>query len=240
MSGEPAFKQQEAAKPHVHGALSRHGDVGEPLTVVFVRHGQTAMTVAGEYSGSSELGPGLNATGRVEAAQAADIVGQIGRTVWTEMARPTTLIASPMVRAQETAAAISRRTGLVIATDPAFAEVHFGSWQGRTADDVGRTEHEDLIAWHTTGVQRAPGGESVADVGVRVDKALADLATTTEPGRTVAVAAHTIVIRAAVGLALQAPVHTWNQLRVVPGSITILRRWPDGMTEIAALGYARL
>ncbi len=239
MSLPHTAKQQKVSQPHMHGVLARQGEVGQPLVVVLVRHGQTPMTVAGEYSGSSEPGPSLNATGRVEAAQAADIVAQIGRTLWIELPRPTVLIASPMVRTQETAQAISRRTGLEIRTDPAFAEVHFGSWQGRTAHDVGLTEHEEMIAWHTTGTQRAPGGESVADVSARVDEALHNLAATTEGGRTVVVAAHTIVIRAAVGLALQAPVRTWNQLRVVPGSVTILRRWPDGMTEIAVLGYAR-
>lgn len=229
--------QQSASRPHVHGALSRYGDVGQPATFVFVRHGQTEMTVAGQYSGSSVPGPGLNATGRIEAAQAADRVARIGRTTWTDVQRPTELIASPMVRAQETAKAVSRRSGLVIRTDSAFAEVDFGQWEGRTAADVGQREAKELVAWHTSGTVRAPGGESVQDVGERVETALANLAAVGS-GITSVVVAHTIVIRAAVGLALHAPVHTWNQLRIVPGSITILRRWPDGMTEVAALGYA--
>lgn len=228
---------QSATQPHVHGALRRYGDVGEPTTFVFVRHGQTEMTAAGEYSGSSVPGPGLNATGRIEAAQAADMVARIGRTAWTDIPRPTELIASPMVRAQETATAVSRRTGLVTRIEPAFAEVDFGEWEGRTSTDIGQHQGEELVAWHTTGTPRAPGGESVQDVGNRVEESLAALAAAGN-GRTSVVVAHTIVIRAAVGHALQAPVHTWNQLRVVPGSITILRRWPDGMTEVAALGYA--
>lgn len=232
-----AALRQAATQPHVHGALRRYGDVGEPATFVFIRHGQTQMTAAGEYSGSSVPGPGLNATGRVEAAQAADMVARLGRTVWTDIPRPSELIASPMVRTQETATAVSRRTGLVICTEPAFAEVDFGEWEGRTASDIGQSQREELVAWHTSGTQRAPGGESVQDVGNRVDQSLAALAAAGS-ARTSVVAAHTIVIRAAVGQALQAPVHTWNQLRIVPGSITILRRWPDGMTEVAALGYA--
>lgn len=224
-------------QPHVHGALHRYGDVGAPVTFVFVRHGQTEMTAAGQYSGSSVPGPGLNATGRIEAAQAADMVARIGRTTWTDVPRPNELIASPMVRTQETAKAVSRRTGLVPRTEPAFAEVDLGEWEGRTGSDIGQNQGEDLLAWHTSGTRRAPGGESFQDVGNRVEASLAALAATGS-GRTSVVVAHTIVIRAAVGQALQAPAHTWNQLRVVPGSITILRRWPDGMTEVAALGYA--
>lgn len=229
-----------ATKPvQVHGKLRRYGDVGEPLTVALIRHGQTPMTVAGEYSGSSVVGPGLNAAGRIEAAQAADLMARLGRTAWADLPRPSELITSPMTRTQETASAVSRRTGLVPRTVSAFAEADFGTWEGRTASDIGASEGEQLIAWHTTGVERAPGGESAADVGVRVESALQDLVAA-GTGRTAIVVAHTIVIRAAVGMALQAPASTWNHLRITPGSVTILRRWPDGMTEVAALGYAPL
>lgn len=221
------------------GALVRLGDVGDPVTVVLVRHGQTELTARGAYSGSSVPGPGLNAAGRVEAARAADLVARIGRDAWSDLPRPSEIVASPMQRTRETATAVSRRLGLPVRIDPDFAEVNFGAWEGLTAPEIARTHPLELTAWHETGEQRAPGGESVADVGRRVARGLAALVATSL-GRTVAVAAHTIVLRSAVGLALDAPVRTWNRLRIPPGSLVILRRWTDGVTEVTTTGYAPL
>jgi len=39
-----------------------------PLTIVFVRHGVTDMTVTRNFSGGQVEGPSLNAEGRVQAA----------------------------------------------------------------------------------------------------------------------------------------------------------------------------
>ncbi|MGO1316517.1 MAG: histidine phosphatase family protein [Cellulomonadaceae bacterium] len=221
------------------GAFTPFGEVSAPVTAVLVRHGQTVLTEQGAYSGSSVPGPGLSATGRVEAARAADLVARVGRDAWPDLPRPTALFASPMTRAQETAAAIGRRLGLRVQLDPDFAEADFGTWEGRTALDIAASDPAALHAWHRTGEQRAPGGESVADVGARVERGLARLAEG-RSGTTAVVAAHTIVLRAAVGTALHAPVHTWNQVRIPPGSLVILRRWPDGATEVTTSGYAPL
>ena len=225
--------------PVAYGRLTRHGDVGEPATIVLVRHGQTPMTVAGQYSGSSVPGPSLNPAGLIEAARAADLAARIGRDVWADLPRASSLVSSSMVRAQDTARAVSRRLGLPVSTDDAFAEANFGDWEGRTASEIANTESAELVRWHVSGTQRAPGGESAADVGVRVADAIARLAET-GAGKTVVVVAHTIVIRAAIGQALDAPASRWNQIRITPGSTTILRRWPDGMTEVVAMGYAAL
>src|SRR5690606_1916290 len=77
-------------------------DDAPALTVVLVRHGQTPLTVAGAFSGSSVPGPSLTPRGRTQAAQAADLVFRIGRQAWPDVPRPTAIVSSPMVRAQET------------------------------------------------------------------------------------------------------------------------------------------
>src|SRR5674536_205599 len=80
--------------------------------------------------GSGVPGPGLTAAGRVHAAQAADLTFRIGRTLWDDLPHPGQLVASPMVRAKETAAAVGRRLGLPVEVEPAFAECDFGEWEG--------------------------------------------------------------------------------------------------------------
>ncbi|KLN33647.1 phosphoglycerate mutase [Cellulosimicrobium funkei] len=222
------------------GAAVRFDDA-PALTVVLVRHGQTPLTVAGAFSGSSVPGPSLTARGRTQAAQAADLVFRVGRQAWPDLPRPTTIVASPMVRAQETARAVGRRLGVHVTTDDRFAEVDFGEWEGLTAAEVDAAWPGRLHAWHTTGTTAAPGGESYADVGARVWHGLQYLVDTLLPGagpagRTAVVVGHAVQVRAAVGTAIGAPPSQWSRVRVPPASVSILRLWPDGTSELTAQG----
>ena len=145
------------------GARARF-DGAQPLTLVLVRHGQTPLTVAGAYSGSSVPGPSLTARGRVQAAQAADLIYRIGRDRWTDLPKPSQIVASPMVRAQETARAVSRRLGLHVTTDERFAEVHFGDWEGLTAAQIADRWAGQPERWLVSGeIGRASCRERVYD-----------------------------------------------------------------------------
>lgn len=222
------------------GAAARFDDA-PALTVVLVRHGQTPLTVAGAFSGSSVPGPSLTPRGRIQVAHAADLVFRIGRQAWPDLPRPTAIVASPMVRAQETARAIGRRLGVAVTTDDRFAEVHFGEWEGLTAAEVDAAWPGRLHAWHTTGTTAAPGGESYADVGARVWHGLQELVETLLPsagpaGRTVVVVGHAVQVRAAIGTAIGIPPAQWSRVRVPPASVSILRLWADGTSELTAQG----
>lgn len=222
------------------GAAVRFDDA-PALTVVLVRHGQTPLTVAGAFSGSSVPGPSLTARGRTQAAQAADLVFRVGRQAWPDLPRPTAIVASPMVRAQETARAVGRRLGVHVTTDDRFAEVDFGEWEGLTAAEVDAAWPGRLHAWHTTGTTAAPGGESYADVGARVWHGLQDLVDTLLPGagpagRTAVVVGHAVQVRAAIGTAIGTPPSQWSRVRVPPASVSILRLWADGTSELTAQG----
>ncbi|WP_426308922.1 bifunctional RNase H/acid phosphatase [Cellulosimicrobium sp. E-16] len=234
------------------GAAVRFDDA-PALTVVLVRHGQTPLTVAVAFSGSSVPGPSLTARGRTQAAQAADLVFRVGRQAWPDLPRPTAIVASPMVRAQETARAVGRRLGVHVTTDDRFAEVDFGEWEGLTAAEVDAAWPGRLHAWHTTGTTAAPGGESYADVGARVWHGLQHLVETLLPatatatgagtgagaapaGRTAVVVGHAVQVRAAIGTAIGAPPSQWSRVRVPPASVSILRLWADGTSELTAQG----
>lgn len=216
------------------GAAMRFDDE-EPLTVVLVRHGETAMTASKAYSGSGVPGPSLTATGRIQAAQAADLVFRVGRDVWDDVPHPSKLVASPMVRAQETAAALGRRLGLPVETDAAFAEGDFGAWEGLTADQIEAGWPGQLKRWHVDTSFAMPGGESIEGVGRRVGAGLAGLLAG-GVDRTVVVVSHSVAIRAAIGVTLGAPSSVWASVRVAPASLSILRLWADGEREVAVVG----
>ncbi|WP_372593869.1 histidine phosphatase family protein [Actinotalea sp.] len=222
-----------ARAPRPSGAALRF-DAAAPLTVVLVRHGETPATISRTFSGSGTPGPGLAPAGRVQAAQAADLVFRVGRQRWPDLPHPSSLLASPMVRTQETARAVGRRLGLPVQTDERFAECHFGDWEGRTSSQIDETEPEALRRWSADPRLPAPGGEALVAVGDRVAAGLEDqLAAGTD--RTVVIVSHAMAIRAGVGHALRLAPELWGSLRILPASLTVLRLWPDGGRELVTL-----
>lgn len=211
-------------------------DGAEPATFVLVRHGVTPLTVSGAFSGSSVAGPGLTPAGRVQAAQAADLVHRIGRTAWTDLPRASSVVASPTTRTQETAAAVGRRLGASVRVDRAFAELDFGDYEGLTFPQVEERDPGWLARFYKgDGTVAAPGGESLADLGARVGAGLRGLVDG-GIGRTTVVVSHAMAIRAAAGLAFGAPPAQWTRTRITPASLTILRVWADGETEATVVG----
>ncbi|MFD6133967.1 histidine phosphatase family protein [Isoptericola sp. NPDC056618] len=211
-------------------------------TVVLVRHGVTELTEARAYSGGGVPGPPLTSRGRVQAARAADAVFRLGKDLWPDLPRAGTLVASPLVRTLETAAAVGRRTGQHVRPDDRFAECVFGDWEGLTPDAIADGWPDEFAAWSTTGTDRAPGGESYADVGERAWAGLRDVVAATEPGAASVVVAHTVTIRALAGRSLEAPASSWRLLRVPPCSLTVLRfgLGDDGepaLAEVTAAGF---
>lgn len=237
-----------AAAPAAGSLLDMaHRGALPPLTLVLVRHGVTDMTETHALSGSSVDGPPLNSRGRIQAAHAADAVYRMGRDSWDRVAPVTRLVASPMTRTQDTAAALGRRLGLRVETDDRVREVHFGEWEGRTAADIAAEDAAGLLAWQR-GAGRPPGGESIGDVGHRMwefvtsaaaehVEACADEAR----ARTVAVATHAVAIKSAVGAVMRTDLEQWGQMWPAPASLTVLQfavTPDDQIGERHLLGFA--
>ena len=216
------------------GAPIRFDDA-EPVTVVLVRHGETPLTVSKAYSGSSVPGPGLTDRGRAQAARAAELVHRVGRDLWGDVPYPSELIASPMVRTRETAAIFAARLGLDVRTDRLVAECDFGEWEGLAAPEIEARWPGELRRWHEDASVKAPGGESIDDVGTRMRAGLAGI-NAAGGDRTVVVITHSVSVRAAVGVAIGAQSSSWARIRVAPASVSIIRLFPDGTSEVSVVG----
>jgi len=233
-TGAGAAAVEPVRAPRPSGAGVRF-DEEQPVTVVLVRHGETTMTVSRGYSGSGEPGPPLNDHGVRQAHAAADLVDRIGRDVWGDIEYPSEVIASPMVRTQQTGKIIGERLGLPVRTDAVFQEANFGEWQGLTAEEIEERWPGQLEPWHTKADVRPPGGESIAEVGERVRRGLDELRAA-GGDRTVVVVSHAVSIRAALGVTMGAQPSSWSQLRVAPASVSIIRLFTDRRDEIAVAG----
>ncbi len=208
-----------------------------PVTLALVRHGVTPLTISRKFSGSGGPDPHLTRQGVAQARSAIPILERIGQDDWSDLERPTWIISSPLQRTKDTAREIARGLGLgtaVRSIDEGFAEVNFGQWDGLLRAEIMEQYPDQLPRWFA-GEIAAPGGESLPEVGARVQAALVRAAKA-HAGETVVVTSHVNAIRAAVGITLEIPRERWSQLRVPPASVTILRFWPDGWGELTALG----
>jgi probable phosphoglycerate mutase len=93
--------------------------------ILLVRHGQSTWNADGRWQGRAD--PPLSDLGRRQAEVAADTVGELGIT---------RVVASPLVRAHETATILSGVLGLGVEADPRLQERDAGEWTGKTRTEI--------------------------------------------------------------------------------------------------------
>ncbi|HYH30203.1 MAG TPA: histidine phosphatase family protein [Pseudonocardia sp.] len=137
------------------------------IRLVAVRHAESVWNAEGRAQG--HLGPGLTATGRVQAAATADHLharyGAVGL-----------VLTSDLDRVVETAEPYCRASGITPVLEPRLREIDNGSWSGLPLERIQREHAEDLMRIRRGEDIPRGGGESFADLRARVRNALADLA----------------------------------------------------------------
>ena len=109
-----------------------------PTFIYFVRHGETILSPMRKFSGTGALDPELMQEGLDQADLVAEECAKLSADV---------LIASPLKRTRQTAEAIARSTGLEITFDEAWFELYFGSWDGKSIEEVQAEEPDEYQAW---------------------------------------------------------------------------------------------
>jgi len=197
-------------------------DLGPPTTLILLRHGETAHTVARVFSGRGGADPPLAPSGQAQAQAAAAVVAARGDLV--------AVVSSPMRRCRQTAQATADLLGLEVEVDDGFAEAGFGEWDGLTLEQVTERWPAELEAWLASTAVAPPGGECLDAVAERVRQAR-DRTIARYPGRTVLVATHVNPIKTIVRLALGAPSSAVHHMELGPASLSEVRYYPDG-TEV--------
>lgn len=142
------------------------------------------------------------------------------------------IYSSPLPRAVETAAPISRTLHLPIVTAEQLNEIDFGEWTGRPIHALAPDPAWRL--WNSRrSLGRAPGGESMLAAQMRVVGFMAELRETNR-GRNVLLVSHGDVIRAAIAYYLGLTLDLMLRFEVAPGSLSIVEASLHG-THIALL-----
>jgi broad specificity phosphatase PhoE len=123
--------------------------------MLLVRHGQSAWNAEGRWQGRAD--PPLSDLGRLQARHAAGRLGAVD-----------VIVASPLVRALDTATIISEEIGVgPVLVEPDLVERDAGEWSGLT-----RPEIEERYPGYLADHRHPPGYEPDASVLDRVTGAL--------------------------------------------------------------------
>jgi broad specificity phosphatase PhoE len=160
---------------------------------VLLRHGQTRMSVEKRYAGTSDVP--LTEAGAGQAVAVANRLAPAGLDV---------IVASPLLRARQTAAAVASLNGADVLVDDGFRETDFGAWEGLTFAEVRASWPDEMAAWLADPSVGPPGGESFAMVRDRVSAAL-DRVLSSYMERRVLIVSHVTPIKALIARALLAP-----------------------------------
>ena len=234
----PQTTPEGAAEQTPHAAAgepTRPDDIGEPMprdpagkltapqgagTLLLVRHGATAHTAEGRFSGCTGDNPELSAVGREQARLLAAELKR--RYADPSEAAPAAVVASPVRRARETAETVAHALSLPLDLDDDLREIDFGDWEGRTLEDVNTRWPGELAAWRADAGRQVPGGESVAEVARRVGAARQRLAER-HPAAVVLVVSHLYPVRLSVLDTLGAPLEAVHRLDHDPTGVSELQ-----------------
>jgi broad specificity phosphatase PhoE len=190
--------------------------------LIVVRHGETEGESSIRYHGRTDVP--LSELGRAQMRQAS-------RALETRHGAKkfACVFSSPLVRASEGARIVAGDSAPLIAIDD-FAEVHFGLFEGLTADEIRERYPDEFARWNADRLAPAytyPEGESRAAFTNRVERGLERMLTLWTPrdGDALLVA-HRGVIRAIVRKL------TRHEPIVELGSIHILRFDGDWHAEM--------
>ncbi len=193
------------------------------LRVIAVRHGHSQA----------------NAEGRAPAPDAR--LAPLGRRQLTPLAnrlRSETveaIYASPLLRTRLTGRAIAKLHGMRLRLREELADLDFGTMAGRPWEEVRTREPTLYQDWRRGGSSfRFPGGESLADLQVRVVRFLGQVVPKHDGG-TVFMVTHDAVVRCMASMALGRSVTLPSDLNIPPASVSEFEV-SDGSCRVVSLG----
>jgi broad specificity phosphatase PhoE len=128
--------------------------------VILIRHGETDWSRDGRWQGWSDVP--LNDKGM---RQARELVEPLAKQ------HPTHLVASDLIRTQQTLQPLADALGITPMIDPEVKEIDVGSWAGLSHAEAEQRFPEG-VARHDAGGTGWEDGETYGDVAIRGERAL--------------------------------------------------------------------
>jgi broad specificity phosphatase PhoE len=182
-----------------------------------LRHGETAWSKSGQHTGSTDIE--LTENGRAQAKLAGQVLGDLN------LDHPV-VYSSPRQRALDTA----ELAGLSVnEISPLLAEWDYGEYEGVTTKQI-RETNPDWLVW-TDG---CPGGESVAQVSERADRAIV-MALEQMESRDVVFVSHGHFSRSVITRWVELPLVEGSRFGMRTASVAMCG-FEHGIRQLCALG----
>ncbi len=190
------------------------------VLVLLVRHGTAATT--GKELPERGAGPSLSEQGRAQAQAVGELIAH-----WRASLFPLShLYASPLARAQQTAAVLGEVLGLVPQLEPGLVDGDTGEWAGMELRKLSRQPGWPTVLHHPSAFH-FPGGEAMLDMHARAVSTVRSLANK-HPGESVVVVSHADPIKAVLADALGMHFDMFQRLFVAPGSLSSVLYTDEG------------
>lgn len=194
-------------KPAAHWCGAKE----KPTRLVLVRHGQTAMSKAGQYSGRRDAE--LTDLGHQQALFAAKHVASSYDI--------DAIYTSPLHRCSETADKIAKLTKTQTNQSDELIECDFGELEGLTFDEAHEKFGDEHARWLADHTIAAPGGESCAEVFDRTQKYL-ETVVDKHRGQTVVLVSHVTPIKSAMAWALGGEADVFARMFLDLASVSVI------------------
>ena len=184
--------------------------------VLLIRHGQTPTT--GKTLPGRAKGLHLAETGQEQARNVAERL--------TVLKRLDAIYSSPLERARETAAPLSKARALPIVIDRGLLECEFGEWTGAELKDLMKKPEWTTVQRYPSGF-RFPGGESFAEMQTRMSATVQRLAAA-HVGGVIACVSHADPIKAVLADALGTHLDLFQRISISTCSVSAIAYGPTG------------
>ena len=219
---DPVTLAQPAATPKSWAPPS----LDNATRLILVRHGETALTRSGRYSGRGDVP--LADEGEAQAMAAGGRVAGLSRDV-------TAVVSSPLRRCTRTAELIAAEVGGVpVTVVPDLIECDFGDWEGLTFAEVQERWPDEMTAWLASTSVAPPGGESFQAVAKRVRGALRTVVES-YAGGVVVLVSHVSPIKLILRDALAASDAFLHRLYLDAAGVSTIDVWPDGNIAVRSV-----
>src|SRR4051812_17106996 len=137
------------------------------------------------------------------------------------------IVASPLERCQETAAALADGRDVTVETDERLGECRYGDWTGQELKKLAKDPLWKTVQAHPSAVRfPGDGGEGLAETQARAVAAVRDWNDKLGAEATYAVISHADVIKSVVADALGLHLDQFQRIVIAPASVSVVQYTP--------------
>ncbi len=181
------------------------------MKILLIRHGENQYTATGKLAG--HLPVELNEKGHAQAQRVADYLKE---------QKFKAIYSSPLVRTMQTAKPLAEQKGMDVIACPELIEIRFGDWEDQHLKDLRKKKLWKAVQSYPSTVV-FPNGESFRAAQARaVDKVEALAREYSGKKDTIAIFAHSDIIKLVMAHYLGTPLDLFQRIVISTASISVL------------------